>query len=84
MSLTANQLDVLATVEQYVDAPTTRRVADRLETPKAQSRLWGYDRTYSILKRLEARGLVVRDDRRPAHWKVTPAGYEILLAPGET
>lgn len=82
-ALTANQLEVLATVEQYVDAPTARRVADRLETPGAYTRHWGYDRTYAVLKRMEKRGFVARDKRRPAHWSVTSAGYEVLLAPGE-
>ena len=83
MGLTTTQLDTLATVEQYRNAPTTRRIADRLETPAAHTAYYDWARTYRILRRLQSLGLIEHDDRRPMHWTVTKAGYDVLLEPVE-
>lgn len=78
MTLTDNQRAVLTTLGGYVEPPTIRQLADKLEAPKAYSRMWGYDRVRSIMVRLEARELVVRDGRHPAHWTISTAGREAL------
>lgn len=76
--LTDAQVELLVALEAYVEAPTTRRLADKLETPAAGREYWGYDRTHSMLKRLSKRGLVEHDSRRPMHWSVTQAGRDAI------
>lgn len=78
MTLTDNQRTVLTAISGFTDAPTTRELSDKLETPEAYSRLWGYDRVHSILTRLEKRSLVYRDTRKPAHWSLTQPGREAI------
>ncbi len=79
--LTKAQAQLLEALAEYTDAPTTRRLADKLESPAARREYWGYDRTHAVLKRLARRGLVVvRDARRPQHWHVTAEGRDALAA----
>lgn len=74
--LNEEQRLLLTTLAEYTEAPTTRRLADKLHTTPTS--WWNYDVVQSKLVRLEKRGLVQRDKRRPAHWVVTPAGKNVL------
>lgn len=62
--LTLDQRSILRMVGEYVDAPTSRQVADRIERPKANSRYWSFDQVDASLRRMAKRGLVVADSRR--------------------
>lgn len=70
--LTSGQRKLLAALDQYGDTSTVRRIAYE------HDRLGGYDLIFAAFKRLERRGFVTRDDRRPARWAVTETGREAL------
>lgn len=78
MTLTDKQRIVLTVLAEYVEAPTTRRLADRLESPAARREYWSYDKAHAALKRLEKRDLVARDSRRPVRWTITSVGRAAL------
>ncbi len=64
--ITEKQRHVLQGLNGYVDAPTARRLADRLERPTFRSASFAYDEVYGQLRALERKALIRRVPRPPA------------------
>jgi repressor of nif and glnA expression len=76
--LTKMQAEVLRRVARYERPPSSRQVADGLETTGFRRPLRGTDEVRRVARTLERRGLLAREGERPIRWTLTDAGRSEL------
>lgn len=67
--MTDKQQQVMAALGKWEDPPSTRELADSMETPAFRSERFGYQEVRSHLRALERQGRVRRREGRPVRWE---------------